>query len=107
MGFFTTLGSREFNPTQKLTRLDVLITLAKGLNYRVTGSTANILSAYSDASSIRSEHRDFIAALTENKVIINYPNKKLLKPKKVATRAEISALLYRAMVSSGEAAELP
>ncbi|MEY3223049.1 MAG: hypothetical protein RLZZ203_1905 [Cyanobacteriota bacterium] len=107
MGFFTTLGSREFNPTQKLTRLDVLITLAKGLNYRVTGSTANILSAYSDASSIRSEHRDFIAALTENKVIINYPNKKLLKPKKVATRAEVSALLYRAMVSSGEAAELP
>jgi len=107
MGFFTTLGSREFNPTQKLTRLDVLITLAKGLYYKVTGSTEKILSAYKDASSIRNEHRDFIAALTENQVIINYPDKKLLNPKKVATRAEISALLYRAMVSSGEAAELP
>ncbi|MFM7364774.1 MAG: S-layer homology domain-containing protein [Cuspidothrix sp.] len=107
MGFFTTLGSKEFNPTQKLTRLDILITLAKGLNYKVTGSTANILSVYSDASSIRSQHRDFIAALTENKVIINHPNQKLLNPKKVATRAEISALLYRAMVSAGEVAELP
>jgi S-layer homology domain len=107
MGFFTTLGSKNFNPTQKLTRLDVLITLAKGLNYKFTGSTANILSVYSDASSIRSEHRDFIATLTENKVIINYPNKKLLNLKKVATRAEVSALLYRAMVSAGEVADLP
>lgn len=44
MGFFNTLGSRKFNPTQKLTRLDILITLAKGLNYQFTGSPENILS---------------------------------------------------------------
>lgn len=48
MGFFNTLGSRKFNPTQKLTRLDILITLAKGLNYQFTGSPENILSVYSD-----------------------------------------------------------
>ena len=107
MGFFTILNSKNFNPTQKLNRLDVLITLAKGLNYKFTGSTENILSVYSDASSIRSEHRNFIAALTENGVITNYPNKKLLNPKKVATRAEVCALLYRAMVSAGEVADLP
>jgi hypothetical protein len=107
IGFFTILNSKNFNPTQKLNRLDVLITLAKGLNYKFTGSTENILSVYSDASSIRSEHRNFIAALTENGVITNYPNKKLLNPKKVATRAEVCALLYRAMVSAGEVADLP
>ena len=107
MGFFTVLNTKNFNPTQKLNRIDVLITLAKGLNYKFTGSTKNILSVYSDASSIRSEHRNFIAALTENNVIINYPNKKLLNPKKVATRADVCALLYRAMVSAGEVADLP
>ncbi|MEI6443117.1 MAG: S-layer homology domain-containing protein [Nostocales cyanobacterium ELA583] len=107
MGFFTVLNTKNFNPTQKLNRIDVLITLAKGLNYKFTGSTENILSVYSDASSIRSEHRKFIAALTENKVIVNYPNKKLLNPKKVATRADVCALLYRAMVSAGEVADLP
>ncbi|MBD2292652.1 S-layer homology domain-containing protein [Anabaena sphaerica FACHB-251] len=105
MGFFTVLGSRDFNPTQKLTRLDILITLAKGLNYKFTGSTKNILSIYSDASSIRSEHREFIAALTQNGVIVNYPNVKLLNGKKPATRAEVSALLYRGMVSAGEVAD--
>jgi hypothetical protein len=105
MGFFTVLNSRNFNPTQKLKRLDVLITLAKGLNYKFSGSTKNILSIYSDASSIRSEHRDFIADLTQNGVIVNYPNIKLLNGEKQATRAEVSALLYRAMVSAGEAAD--
>ncbi|MGM3305257.1 S-layer homology domain-containing protein [Anabaena sp. WFMT] len=105
MGFFTTLGSKNFNPTQKLTRLDILITLAKGLNYQFTGSTKNILSIYSDASSIQSEHRNLIAAITQNGVVVNYPNRKLLNGKKVATRAEVCALLYRAMVSAGEVAD--
>ncbi|TAF07727.1 MAG: S-layer homology domain-containing protein [Nostocales cyanobacterium] len=105
MGFFTVLNSKNFNPSQRLTRLDILITLAKGLNYKFSGSTKDILSIYSDASSIRSEHREFIAALTQNGVIVNYPNIKLLNSKKVATRAEVSALLYRAMVSAGEVAD--
>ncbi|WP_413175296.1 S-layer homology domain-containing protein [Anabaena azotica] len=105
MGFFTILNSKNFNPTQKLTRLDVLITLAKGLNYKFTGSTKDILSIYNDASSIKSEHRNFIAAITQNGVVVNYPNIKLLNGKKVATRAEVSALLYRALVSAGEAAD--
>ncbi|QYX31198.1 S-layer homology domain-containing protein [Sphaerospermopsis torques-reginae] len=104
MGFFTVVNSRNFNPTQKLTRLDVLITLAKGLNYKFTGSTKDILSIYQDAATIRSEHREFIAALTQNGVIVNYPNVRLLNGRKQATRAEICALIYRAMVSAGEAA---
>ncbi|ADI65985.1 S-layer homology domain-containing protein [Trichormus azollae] len=107
MGFFTILDldRKNFNPTRKLTRLDVLITLAKGLNYKFTGSIKDIVSIYNDASSIKSEHRNFIAALTQNGVVVNFPNIKLLNGKKVATRAEVCALLYRAMVSAGEAAD--
>jgi hypothetical protein len=63
------------------------------------------LSIYNDASTIRSEHREFIAAMTENGVIVNYPNVKLLNGDKQATRAEVSALLYRSMVSAGETAD--
>jgi hypothetical protein len=105
MGFFTVINTRNFNPNQKLKRLDVLITLAKGLNYKFSGSTKDILSIYRDASTIRSEHREFIAALTQNGVIVNYPNVKLLNGDRQATRAEVSALLYRAKVSAGEAAD--
>jgi hypothetical protein len=107
MGFFNTLGSKKFNPAQKLTRLDVLITLAKGLNYQFTGSTENILSVYSDASTLKGEHRNFIASLTQNGVIVNYPNIRLLNTKKIATRADVCALLYRAMVVNGEVVDFP
>ena len=107
MGFFNTLGSKKFNPTQKLTRLDALITLAKGLNYQFTGSPENILSVYSDASTLKGEHRNFIASLTQNGVIVNYPNIKLLNTKKIATRADVCALLYRAMVVNGEVVDFP
>ncbi|MCE2720000.1 MAG: S-layer homology domain-containing protein [Dolichospermum sp.] len=107
MGFFNTLGSRKFNPTQKLTRLDILITLAKGLNYQFTGSPENILSVYSDASTLKGEHRNFIASLTQNGVIVNYPNIRLLNTKKIATRADVCALLYRAMVVNGEVVDFP
>ncbi len=107
MGFFNTSGSRKFNPTQKLTRLDILITLAKGLNYQFTGSPENILSVYSDASTLKGEHRNFIASLTQNGVIVNYPNIRLLNTKKIATRADVCALLYRAMVVNGEVVDFP
>lgn len=107
MGFFNTLGSRKFNPTQKLTRLDIFITLAKGLNYQFTGSPENILSVYSDASTLKGEHRNFIASLTQNGVIVNYPNIRLLNTKKIATRADVCALLYRAMVVNGEVVDFP
>jgi hypothetical protein len=107
MGFFNTLGSKKFNPTQKLTRLDIFITLAKGLNYQFTGSTENILSVYSDASTVKGEHRNFVASLTQNGVIVNYPNIKLLNTQKIATRADVCALLYRAMVVNGEVVDFP
>lgn len=102
MGILTPSANRKFRPDQKLTRLDVLTTIAKALNYKFTGSTRDILSIYQDASTIRSEHRELIAALTQNGVIVNYPNIRLLNTRKLVTRAEVCALLYRAMVSKGD-----
>jgi hypothetical protein len=107
MGFFTVPKNRKFNPNQKLKRLDILITLAKGLNYKLNGSSQQILSIYSDAASLRKEHQKFIAILTENGVMINYPEQRLINPKQLATRAEVSALIYRAMASAGEVADFP
>ncbi|MFB2646279.1 S-layer homology domain-containing protein [Raphidiopsis sp. BLCC-F218] len=102
MGILTPSANRRFRPNQKLTRLDVLTTIAKALNYKFTGSTRDILSIYQDASTIRGEHRGLIAALTENSVVVNYPNIRLLNTRKLVTRAEVCALLYRAMVSKGD-----
>lgn len=104
-GFLATTGS-NFNPTQSLSRLEVLLALARGLNYTFSGSTETILAAYSDAASIRSDVRSAIAALTEQGVIVNYPNVQSLNADKVATRAEVSALIYRALASTGEVVDI-
>jgi hypothetical protein len=104
-GFLATSGS-EFKPTANLSRLEVLLGLARGLNYTVTGSTEAILTAYSDATTIRSDVRNAIAALTERGIVINYPNIETLNSDKVATRSEVCALLYKALVSTGEVTDI-
>ncbi|WP_306557901.1 hypothetical protein [Nostoc sp. 'Peltigera malacea cyanobiont' DB3992] len=98
--------ARDFNPTQRLSRLDILVALARGLNYQSSGSTDTILSVYSDANTIRSEYRSLIAALTQRGIVVNYPNVNLLNAERVATRSEVSALLYQALSSTGQVANI-
>ena len=105
MGFLTVEGS-TFKPKKALSRLEVLLAFARGLNYNVSGSTETILTAYTDATMIRSDVRSAIAALTQRGVVVNYPNVSTLNAEKVATRAEVSALLYKALVSTGEVADI-
>ncbi|MBE8997487.1 S-layer homology domain-containing protein [Nostoc sp. LEGE 12447] len=106
MGFLNAVIGKGFNPSQSLSRLDILVALAQGLNYKTSGSTDTILSVYSDATSIRSEYRSLIAALTQRGIVVNYPNVNLLNVERVATRSEVSALLYQALSSTGEVASI-
>ncbi|MEH1785746.1 MAG: hypothetical protein V7L23_09225 [Nostoc sp.] len=43
-----------------------------------------------------------IAALTQRGIVVNYPNVKMLNAEQVATRSEVSALLYQALSSTGQ-----
>ncbi len=106
MGFFNAFVGKDFNPTQSLSRLDILVALAQGLNYQPSGSTDTILSVYSDATNISSEHRSLIAGLTQRGIVVNYPDVNLLNAERVATRSEVSALLYQALYSTGKVANI-
>src|SRR3712207_7147032 len=53
----------------------------------------------------RSSYRTLIAAATERGIVANYPSVETCSPNKVATRAEVAALLYQAMVSTGDRSE--
>jgi hypothetical protein len=104
-GFLTGSGN-QFKPNQALSRLEAMLAIARGLNYTVTGSTEAILAAYSDATSIRQDVRSAIAALTERGIVVNYPNVETLNADKVATRAEVCALIYKALASKGEVSDI-
>ncbi|MFB2969736.1 S-layer homology domain-containing protein [Aerosakkonema sp. BLCC-F183] len=106
MGFLETNSSQGFSPDQKVSRLDVLVALGRGLKYSVGGSADSVLRVYRDASSIPRSDRDVIAAVTQRDMVVSYPNVNYLYPGRVATRAEVAALIYRALVSIGKAEEI-
>jgi hypothetical protein len=60
------------------------------------------LQTYSDATVIPSYARSSVAAATENNLVVNYPNIKFLNPTQPATRAEVAAFVYQALVRSGQ-----
>ncbi len=101
-GFLTVNSANNFNPKQNLSRLEVLLALTQGLNYSVNGSATNILQFYNDASAIPVNVRPLVAAATQRGIVVNYPNVELMNPNQIATRAEVAAFLYQALVSTGE-----
>lgn len=107
MGFLGAASGSQFKPYQSLTRLQILTALAKGLNYTSSSSSIEqILAVYRDAGAIPAEARSLVAAATERGIVVNYPNNNTCSPNKVATRAEVAAFLYQAMVNKGEATEI-
>lgn len=106
MGFLSGYPGNVFRPTQNIPREQVLVSLANGLNYTATNAVAADLQVYNDASSISSYARNSIAAATEKSIVVNYPVVETLNPTRNATRAEVAAFIYQALVSSGQVAAI-
>ena len=102
-GFLAGYPGNVFRPEQNIPREQVLVSLANGLNYSSSSATSTVLSYYNDASNISNFARDPIAAATENRLVVNYPNLRSLNPVRNATRAEVAAFIYQALVKEGEA----
>lgn len=105
-GFMTGYPNGGFNPNQNILRAQVLVSLANGLSYLTRNSVSATLQAYSDANDIPDYARVNIAAATEKQLVVNYPNLQQLNPNRVATRAEVAAFIYQALVSTGNATQL-
>lgn len=105
-GFLDVGRGNKVYPERLVSRLNVLAALTKGLKYTSDDPAEDVLKMYRDASAIAPEYREAVAAATEKGLVVNYPNTKMLKPNRRATRAEVAALIYQAMVSTGQAAKL-
>lgn len=103
-GFLAGYPGNRFEPNQNIPREQVLVSLANGLNYSVTSNPTSILNQYySDANAISNYALTPIAGATERQIVVNYPNVKFLNPTQTATRADVAAFIYQALVSSGKA----
>ncbi|WP_442948740.1 S-layer homology domain-containing protein [Nostoc sp.] len=102
IGFLSGYPGNRFEPNQAIPREQVLVSLANGLAYSPIGNTESTLQYFNDASNIASYARSPIAAATEKQIVVNYPNVKFLNPTATATRAQVAAFIYQALVSSNQ-----
>ncbi|MBW4521482.1 MAG: DUF1565 domain-containing protein [Scytolyngbya sp. HA4215-MV1] len=90
-----------FLPEQQIPRVQVLVALASGLE--LSAQNTNVLSKFQDAIEIPAYATNSVAAATEKSIVVNYPTVGQLNPNRNATRAEVVAFVYQALVSAGKA----
>ncbi|MBW4464866.1 MAG: S-layer homology domain-containing protein [Pegethrix bostrychoides GSE-TBD4-15B] len=105
-GFLSGYPGNIFRPEQNIPRAQVLVSLANGLEYTNRNSINDVLQVYRDAGAIENWATPSIAAATEKNIVVNYPNIDTLNPNRSATRAEVAAFIYQALVSSGQTAAI-
>ncbi len=106
-GFLSGYPGNVFNPSQNIPRAQVLVALASGLGYSPAQPVATTLSnTFSDATAIPAYAQTGIAAATEKRLVVNYPDVKYLNPNQLASRAEVSAFLCQALSSTGQSASV-
>lgn len=105
-GFMSGYPGNVFNPGQSIPRAQVLVSLASGLNHAPAQPVANTLGLYADASAIPSYAQTGIAAATERRMVVNYPDVRYLNPNQSASRAEVSAFLCQALAGTGQMASV-
>ena len=101
-GFLSGYPGNRFEPNQAIPRQQVLVSLANGLEYSASSDVQSTLQYYNDSSNIAGYARNPIAAATEKRIVVNYPNVNFLSPERTATRAQVAAFIYQALVSTNQ-----
>lgn len=106
MGFMSGYPGNIFSPNENIPRVQVLVSLANGLQYTATRPASTLSQVYNDAAAIPSYALNSIQAATEKGIVVNYPNVRFLNPNQIATRADVAAFIYQALVSAGQVAAI-
>lgn len=96
-GFVSGFSDRTFRPDQNVQRLQVIVSLVNGLALSIVDS--NNLLTYTDSNNIPEYARKAVATATQQRIVVNYPEPKQLAPTREATRAEVAAMVYQALVA--------
>lgn len=96
-GFVSGFSDGTFRPDQNVQRLQVLVSLVNGLGLPAADNDS--LLTYSDRNAIPDYAKKAIATATKQKIVVNYPQPKQLLPVQEATRAEVAAMVYQALVA--------
>ncbi len=72
----------------------------------LSNNAAKSLKSYDDQGKIPNYAKDEVAIASDKRIIVNYPNIKQLNPTREATRAEVAAMVYQALVDAKRVAAI-
>ncbi|PZO11769.1 MAG: hypothetical protein DCF25_18780 [Leptolyngbya foveolarum] len=98
-GFLSGYPGNTFKPNDRILRVQALVSLANGLKYP-TGNPQS-LSNYKDAGTVPDYARPSTAAAAQANLVVSYPTPDQILPNRAASRAEVAAFVYQALVKAG------
>jgi uncharacterized lipoprotein YddW (UPF0748 family) len=87
-----------FRPNQNIPRVQAIAVVTAGaVGSSSTAPVDQTLAVFKDAQAIPDYAKKVIAAATDKRIVVNYPNVKQLNPNQAASRGEVAALICRAL----------
>ncbi|MBH8563954.1 DUF1565 domain-containing protein [Nostoc sp. CENA67] len=100
--FLSGFPDNSFRPNQNIQRVQVIVSLVNGLGLFVDDATTT--KTFDDQAKIPDYAKDEVVKAIQKQIIVNYPNPKQLNPTRDATRAEVAAIVYQALVDANRVA---
>ncbi|MCL1469269.1 S-layer homology domain-containing protein [Argonema antarcticum] len=100
-GFLEGYPKDYFRPEKPVTRTEVIVSIASGLDLKTPPNPETILQKYKDAAQIPKYARAKVAAATQAGLVVS-SNPQLLKPNQLASRADVAGFLYQGLVKQGK-----
>ncbi|MBV8885865.1 MAG: S-layer homology domain-containing protein [Chroococcidiopsidaceae cyanobacterium CP_BM_RX_35] len=102
-GFLAGYPNNLFLPNQTIPKVQTITGLASGLGLTPKGSAVNVVNTYyTDAGQIPTYAVNQVAAATQDRLVVNYPDVKVLDPGGALSRAQAAAYIYQALVALGQ-----
>ena len=96
--FFSGYDDQTFRPNTSLSRAQALVVLSSGLRLGSGDIGAEILPIFfDDTQAIPDYFLEAIATATLNRLVVNYPNVRQLRPQEAITRGEVAVVLAQAL----------
>ncbi|MEG4498258.1 S-layer homology domain-containing protein [Microcoleus sp. F10-C6] len=101
-GYLKGYPNNEFRPEKQIPRVEVIAALASGLSLKPSTKATKTLRVYTDRAKVPKWAVNKVASATEAGIVVNHPKRTLLQPNRIATRAEVAAMIYQAMAKKGQ-----
>ncbi|MBD2531719.1 DUF1565 domain-containing protein [Nostoc flagelliforme FACHB-838] len=102
--FLSGFPDNTFGPNKNIQRVQVIVSLVNGLGLSSDGTAT--LKVFDDQAKIPEYAKDEVVKAIDKEIIVNHPNLKQLNPTRDATRGEVAAIVYQALVDAGRVAAI-